>query len=179
MLIRNVGLKGKNKLADKWNKDVFIVLDQPDPSIPVYRVKRNHGRSTPRTLHRNMLLSITGLPLSDPRPGRIPEIPDKTHDSSSVDVPTIRDSLFHSPSRSTSDDSFVPTSERDRSDPISEKPVTSKEISSVPPKAGNDVIPHRGLNPKASAFVPTQRPQRDRNRPAWMRSTDWLVSPRK
>ena len=53
-----------------------------------------------------------------------------------------------------------------------------KDISSVnvPSKPGKYVIPQRRkLNPTAPAFVPSQRPQRDRNRPAWMKSTDWLV----
>ena len=27
VLIRNVGLKGKNKLADKWDKDVYLIVE--------------------------------------------------------------------------------------------------------------------------------------------------------
>ena len=30
VLLRNLGLKGKNKLADKWEKDVYLVVDQPN-----------------------------------------------------------------------------------------------------------------------------------------------------
>ena len=46
MLVRNVGLKGKNKLADKWEKEVYLVVDQPNKDVPVFVVKREHGRST-------------------------------------------------------------------------------------------------------------------------------------
>lgn len=38
VLIRNVGLKGKQKLADKWDRDSFIVVSQPNSDIPVFRV---------------------------------------------------------------------------------------------------------------------------------------------
>ena len=39
VLLRNVGLKGKNKLADRWSKDIFIVQSQPNPDVPVFVVK--------------------------------------------------------------------------------------------------------------------------------------------
>ena len=44
VLVRNVGLKGKNKLADKWEKDVYLVVDQTNKGNPVFAVKREHGR---------------------------------------------------------------------------------------------------------------------------------------
>jgi len=65
VLVRNVGLKGKNKLADKWCKDVYIVVEQPIAGIPVYKVKKEFGK-TLRTLHRNLLLPFMGLPLRNP-----------------------------------------------------------------------------------------------------------------
>ena len=62
VLIRNVGLKGKNKLADKWEKDVYLVVEQPNKEIPVYIVKREHGRCNTKMLHRNLLLPFMALP---------------------------------------------------------------------------------------------------------------------
>ena len=56
VLIRKVGLKGKQKLADKWDKHIYVVLGMPDKSVPVYRVQRKFGDSTVKTLHRNILL---------------------------------------------------------------------------------------------------------------------------
>ena len=38
VLVRQVGLKGKHKLADKWQKDPFIVVGIPTNNIPVFRV---------------------------------------------------------------------------------------------------------------------------------------------
>ena len=35
--MRNIGLRGKQKLADKWQDDVYVVVDRPNPDIPVYR----------------------------------------------------------------------------------------------------------------------------------------------
>ena len=40
VLVRNVGLKGKNKFADKWEKEVYLVVDQPNKDVPVFVVKR-------------------------------------------------------------------------------------------------------------------------------------------
>lgn len=37
VLIRNVSLKGRCKLADRWGRDVYVVVDQPNPNIPVLR----------------------------------------------------------------------------------------------------------------------------------------------
>ena len=66
VLIRNMGLKGKNKLADKWEKDVYLVVEQPNKEIPVYIVKREHGRCNTKMLHRNLLLPFMALPPSKP-----------------------------------------------------------------------------------------------------------------
>lgn len=43
VLIRNVGLQGKNKLADKWARDTYIVINQPNSDIPVYQVRKEFG----------------------------------------------------------------------------------------------------------------------------------------
>ena len=62
VLVRNVGLKGKNKLADKWDKDPYVVIDIPDKSVPVFRVGKESGSETVKTLHRNMLLPFSSIP---------------------------------------------------------------------------------------------------------------------
>ena len=63
VLIRNVGLQGKNKLADRWKEDVFLVISQPQPEIPVFEVKPEAGRGRKRVLHRNLLLPISSIPV--------------------------------------------------------------------------------------------------------------------
>ena len=62
VLIRNVGLKGKHKLADKWDKDPYIVVGKPDNLIPVFKVKKETGSGPVKTLHRNMLLPFSSIP---------------------------------------------------------------------------------------------------------------------
>ena len=40
VLIKNVGLKGKHKLADIWKNERYIITAKPNPDIPVYKVRR-------------------------------------------------------------------------------------------------------------------------------------------
>ncbi|KAH3810677.1 hypothetical protein DPMN_139072 [Dreissena polymorpha] len=47
------------KIADKWENYPYVVLDQPNPEIPVYDVKRNDPRARRvRRLHRNLILPL-------------------------------------------------------------------------------------------------------------------------
>ena len=62
VLIKNVGLKGKQKLADRWNRQPYVVIDQPNKDIPVFAVKREHGKGKSKLLHRNLLLPFMSLP---------------------------------------------------------------------------------------------------------------------
>ena len=66
VLARNAGVRGKRKIADKWEKDVYLVVDQPNKDKPVYIVKREHGGGKHRMLHRNLLLPFMALPASNP-----------------------------------------------------------------------------------------------------------------
>ena len=40
VLVRLVGLKGKQKLADKWERTLYTVVSIPNDNIPVYRVQK-------------------------------------------------------------------------------------------------------------------------------------------
>lgn len=68
VLVRNVGLRGKCKLADRWSEDVYIVKDQPDPQLPVYVVYPERNDKKIRTLHRDLLLPCGFLPIMDSKP---------------------------------------------------------------------------------------------------------------
>ena len=61
VLVKNAGITGRCKLADRWEKNPYIVIDQPKDDIPVYRVKREGARSKTRVLHRNFLLPFISL----------------------------------------------------------------------------------------------------------------------
>ena len=67
VLVRNVGFKGTKKIADKWSEQVYAVVSQPNPDIPVYEVKPEIGRSQVKVLHRNILLPIPCLPVKTPK----------------------------------------------------------------------------------------------------------------
>ncbi len=69
VLVRNVGLKGKQKLANIWKDSIYEVLEQPNEDIPVYVVQKEGSRAK-KTLHRNMLLPVNFLPLDDPQTPR-------------------------------------------------------------------------------------------------------------
>lgn len=57
ILIRNVGLKGKHKLQDRWKSTPYIVVEKL-PNLPVYKVKSEHGSGVLKILHRDHLLPI-------------------------------------------------------------------------------------------------------------------------
>ena len=65
VLVRKVGIKGRCKIANRWEEEVYVVVDQPNEDVPVFVVKREgKGRAT-RTLHRNLLLPVNFLPLPE------------------------------------------------------------------------------------------------------------------
>ena len=61
-------MRGKRKIGDRWEKDVYLVVDQPNKDITVQIVKREHSRGKRRMLHRNLLLPFMALPASKPNP---------------------------------------------------------------------------------------------------------------
>ena len=65
VLVRRVGFTSKHKLANRWEEEVYEVLEQPDKSIPVFVVKCEGGSGKRRTLHRNMLLPVNFLPIQN------------------------------------------------------------------------------------------------------------------
>ena len=66
VLVRTLAFEGKHKLADKYEDQVYIVVDQPNREIPVFVVKPENGQGKPKTLHRNHLLPINSLPVEPP-----------------------------------------------------------------------------------------------------------------
>ena len=85
MLVRNVGLKGQQKISDRWQHKVYT--DQPNPDIPVFVVRHKDGTGRCKTLHRNLLLPISVAVEEEPdtvettatRPRGSPELPEKQH----------------------------------------------------------------------------------------------------
>ena len=61
VLVKNVGLTGKHKLANKWNSDPYVVTRRISPDMPVYVVASEDDKGKIRTLHRNLLLPVEYL----------------------------------------------------------------------------------------------------------------------
>ena len=48
VLVRNEGICGKHKFADRWEHKPLIVEDRPNPDIPVYVVQEESSSKKPR-----------------------------------------------------------------------------------------------------------------------------------
>ena len=57
VLVRVVKWTERHKIQDKWEQEEYVVVSQPDPFLPVYKVRPISGGNT-RTLHRNLLLPL-------------------------------------------------------------------------------------------------------------------------
>ena len=57
VLVKKTAWKGKHKIQDRWESDEYQVIEQPTPSIPVYKVKCI-ARDKTRVLHHNPLLPL-------------------------------------------------------------------------------------------------------------------------
>ena len=79
VLAKNVNLRGKHKLADRWSDKMYIVVAQPNVDIPVYVIRAEDG-SGEKVLHRNML-----LPLILPWPDR-DDVNDSVEDNIDDDI---------------------------------------------------------------------------------------------
>lgn len=61
VLVRNLRLRNKHKLADRWEPMIYVVTKQMG-GLPVYSVKPEKEEGPPRTLHRDLLLPCGFLP---------------------------------------------------------------------------------------------------------------------
>lgn len=64
VLVRNVRVRGKHKLSDKWEQDIYVVVKRAG-SLPVYSVKPENKDGPVRTVHRDLLLPCGFLPVSN------------------------------------------------------------------------------------------------------------------
>ncbi|XP_023191355.1 peroxisomal trans-2-enoyl-CoA reductase isoform X6 [Xiphophorus maculatus] len=62
VLVRNIRLRGKHKLADRWEPGVYKVVNRAE-NVPVYTVQPEHKEGPTRTLHRDLLLPCGFLPV--------------------------------------------------------------------------------------------------------------------
>ena len=62
VLVRQVGFRGKHKIANRWDKTPYVVIQIPNQDVPVYRIQKESGDQIIKTLHRNMLLPFSAIP---------------------------------------------------------------------------------------------------------------------
>ena len=65
VLVKVVAFEGKHKIADRWEEEPYVFMRQMNNNIPVYEVKKLHGKGKKRILHRNLLLPIGHLQVFD------------------------------------------------------------------------------------------------------------------
>ncbi len=111
VLIRNVGLVGKCKLADRWQREKYVVIEHPNSEIPVYKVQLETGGKV-KVLHRNMLLPLQ-LPSSFPSSRKIIKRPKVLRKDDNKQVVREESTEFHSEQASNSEHSDNETSELD------------------------------------------------------------------
>lgn len=117
VLVRNVRIRGKHKLADRWEPDVYIIQKKAG-TLPVYTVKPESKDRPIRTLHRDLLLPCGYLPSvptaektkqaqkpvtsSTPVTPETPDLPDpEDHGLPEVFLPNTLDNSGSSPTRFT------------------------------------------------------------------------------
>ena len=65
VLVKIVRMDKKQKPADRWLREVYVVTSQPNTDIPVYCVRLERGEGQERVLHRNLLLPFYSIPASE------------------------------------------------------------------------------------------------------------------
>lgn len=175
VLVRNVTIRGKQKLADKWEHHPYIVLRQPIEDMPVYEVKREGSRfKKSRTLHRNLLLPF--MTTTD----RIEEAPrtDDDVNTGAVDDPheaDADDNLYLDVIDDTDSEiinAFEDESETDEAEQMNldSGHIDKGSVQSVP----RYIIP-RKRKPGDVGLSPPSRPVRQHKQPKWLTTGDWKL----
>ena len=184
VLVKNAGVRGKCKLADRWEKDPYIVIDQPNDDIPVYKVRREGKRSKTRFLHRNFLLPFMCLPYHD-EDKEVEEL-----------IPPQEDQAVNMLDEMLSVNAISDLSSDQGSEEAYDGGISDNSSCSSPSKVSRYIIPMRrkprepGLLPRTTGSHPSTqsgmsthfttsdedrspRPVRARWKPPWMQSNDW------
>jgi transposase InsO family protein len=119
VLVKVVAFTGKHKLSDRWEPEVYRIIDIPIPNSPVYKVQRHSGTGRTRVLHRNLLLPYCGLPVESPRI-QIPDPikPTKVVPSKSVTPQPMLDSCSVRSEDNETSDGLVTTRVEDTRDDL-------------------------------------------------------------
>ena len=64
VLVKVVAFEGKHKIADKFEKETYQIVDQPRPEVPVFKLKSDET-GMEKTLHRNLLVKVQGHEMTE------------------------------------------------------------------------------------------------------------------
>ncbi|KAK3091744.1 hypothetical protein FSP39_022296 [Pinctada imbricata] len=205
VLVKIVAFDGKHKIADRWKDDTYIVTKQPNPMIPVYIVKRKNGEGKKRTLHRNLLLPIGYLDSYHSRPTPAPRRLGQSERKSRQETHTDRDTDIIDTDSEDDNVSEVPvphTVESKKND-VDDTPtvlsdshegnvedaqlveLSDTEVGNQLPidrdsqnenfvSGDTDGVPERDVSMEDDE--PPRHSTRQRSRPAWMTSGDFIVN---
>ena len=178
VLVRVVAFDGRHKLADRWEQDPYVIIKKPNEDIPVFVVRKESGEGRKRTLHRNLLLPIGELPMTNTEKSE-PKQPTKTRN------PTPEPVVQHQEEQEDnqeSDEDYEITTTNIEPEPES---VTSSEAedesesehSSEQSSVDEEEEQQEPLPPAAPPPVPApRRSGRNRRPPAWIRGNDFIAT---
>ena len=56
MLLQKTTYKGKHKISNGWENQVYIVISKPFQNLPVFRIKPEIGEGKIKVVHKNLFL---------------------------------------------------------------------------------------------------------------------------
>ena len=177
VLVRKVRFEGTHKLVDKWEKDVHVVLSQPNKNIPVFDVQPENGVGKVRKLHRNLLHPfVLSQNDEDERVESDAESGSDSEDESEFVVlpPRIRSNTREpvgngkkgegGPNDSAETPQAVETPQADASGSMPQPQVQDADALIVDPPP---------------VIQPPRRSTRERKPPAWMTSGEYVINQQK
>jgi transposase InsO family protein len=132
VLVRRMGPKLSSKICDRWETEIHLVISKMEDA-PVYTVQREDGEGPVRTLHRNLLLPIGAL-----------EVTDEPKETKPVPVPR------HRSQRRLSQTTQPPRGEEDDEDEEQEQSRWTVKVQ---------MTPKTQLRSEAPEFVPRTTPR--------------------
>ncbi|KAI4875687.1 hypothetical protein NFI96_005150 [Prochilodus magdalenae] len=171
VLVRNVGIRGKHKIADRWSETIYKVVKQIQDS-PVYVVVPEHSNGPERVLHRDLLLPCGFLPSTvndeqpeknksqqkpDNLPAPEPDQPDDEEKESDEDEEvyyTLYDQLLRESNVQAEQERQISQVERHETDQ-SAKRDTQLRLEPSPEKPDVSLSSEKSVfDPEAPAFEP-------------------------
>ena len=139
VLVRIMAYKSKHKIQNRWEEDEYEVLSQPNPSIPVFKVK-NITNNTVKTLHRNLLFPLVSKSQEDSTNTNIPSDSDSDEEEEWVAPFSEKDQI------SSTKPSLVESNETAGQNGLDSRSTKVKE-----PSSENPPTPQHTIEPESTS----------------------------